>query len=210
MRRADLLISAILVGLCALAAWKHLDHDGSAPTVVPPVGVGEPLDGHITLADVSGEDRVLADMFGKTATVLYSWKVDCPCIDDCEARMREAFSKFGRDRGVAWIAVDGEPEDLVGDVRIKMGRLQTFVQMLLDPTQRLSARVGFDRAAQVAVLDATGRVRYRGSIDDDYEKPKRSYLEEALAAVLAGTEVPLPETAPVYGCRYSEAPVCVE
>jgi hypothetical protein len=109
---------------------------------------------------------------------------------------------------VTWIAVDGEPEDAAPTVLGKMGRLGSFYKMLLDPTQLLSARVGFDRAAQIAILDSTGRLRYRGPMDDDLEKPQRSYLREALEAVVAGVPVPLHQVEPKYGCEYSQPPSC--
>jgi hypothetical protein len=210
VRWADVTISAVLVGLCAFAIAQHGHGPAPKPAVIPPVAVGEPLDTHLTLTDVAGEPRVLADMLGKTATVLYSWKIECPCIEICEPRLREVHAAYGKGQGVVWIAVDGEPSDERKAVLAKMVEIGSFQKMLLDPDQRLSAKVGFDRAAQVAVLDADGRLRYRGSIDDDYKKPTRSYVREALAAVSEGREPALAETKPVYGCAYSQEPVCTE
>jgi hypothetical protein len=90
-----------------------------------------------------------------------------------------------------------------------MGRLgPTFFRMLLDPDQALLARVGFRQAALVAVLDGNGRLRYRGSMDDDYLKPTRSYLAEALASVVDGQPLALAETTPIYGCEFSRPPAC--
>src|SRR5688572_8353102 len=111
MRWGDLVISAILLGLCGLAVAKHFGHGEEVRRVIPPVEVGEPLDGNLTLTDIGGVDRVLADFFGRRATVLYSWKVSCPCVDVCEPRLKAIYARYGREQGVAWIAVDGEPED---------------------------------------------------------------------------------------------------
>jgi hypothetical protein len=210
VRWGDLLITAILLGLCGLAVARHFDHDVPGPPPIPPLEVGEPLDGSLVVTNVAGFSKPMVDLFGKRATVLYSWKVACPCIDACEARLREVYARYGPAQGVEWYAVDGEPSDEPEAIREKMGRIGSFQKMLVDPTQRLSAKVGFDRAAQIAVLDATGHIRYRGSIDDDYKQPTRSYVAEALAAVVDGGAVPVPETLPVYGCAYSQEPVCRE
>ena len=51
------------------------------------------------------------------------------------------------------------------------------------------------------VLDAEGRVAYRGAPDSDWEDPRQDadWLRGALDDVLAGRPVSLPETEPV-GC----------
>jgi hypothetical protein len=53
----------------------------------------------------------------------------------------------------------------------------------------------------VFVLDADGRLRYRGAPDPDHQDPSLNagWLREALDAVLADEEVARPETDPV-GC----------
>jgi hypothetical protein len=208
VRRWDYVIAAAIVALCAFAVERQLAGHGSDEPAIREIEVGEVLEPDWVLKDVSGHDRELGRWYGSKATVLYSWKVTCPCVDVVEGRLRHLYTRFGAEQGVIWVAVDGEAEDGTGDILDKMGRLQSFYRMLLDPEQRLSARLGFDRATLVAVLDASGRVRYRGSIDDAYETPKRSYLEEALEAVVGGRNPAVPETQPVYGCEYSGPPSC--
>jgi hypothetical protein len=53
----------------------------------------------------------------------------------------------------------------------------------------------------VFVLDAEGRLRYRGAPDSDHDDPaqRASWLRDALEAVLAGREPARAQTTPV-GC----------
>jgi hypothetical protein len=76
-----------------------------------------------------------------------------------------------------------------------------------DPSLTLARRLKATTVPQAVLLDKSGRVAYRGRIDDRYpkpggprrENPTRRDLRDALDAVLAGRPVPAPETKPV-GC----------
>jgi hypothetical protein len=79
-----------------------------------------------------------------------------------------------------------------------------------DFTGDVARAVGATRAAQVVVLDADRKLRYRGRIDDQYrlggERPSATSddLKAALDSVLAGREVKVAETA-TDGCLISFA-----
>jgi hypothetical protein len=75
-----------------------------------------------------------------------------------------------------------------------------------DRKGEIAARVGATVTPQAVVLDKSGKVRYRGRIDNFYAdlgKPRRAAtthdLRDALSAVVAGRIVAHPETTPV-GC----------
>ncbi len=224
--RADIVIAGVIVVLCAYAVAAQLGFDplGSEETIEP-IAIGEVLDPDLVLnyVDKNPKPVALGNWYGEKATVFYTWSVPCPCVEHLEPRMRSVFSRFGKDQGVAWIAVDGEPldrpetyviapgtkdeEERLG-IMTKMGRIYAFYKMLLDPEQQLCRRLGFSDACQVAVLDGEGRLRYRGSIDHDYYKGKGEYLEAALRSVLAGRPVEPAERPWVYGCGFSDPESC--
>lgn len=94
----------------------------------------------------------------------------------------------------------------------------------LDDRQTLKDRFGVQVTPEVVVVDnASGEVRYQGRIDDTYYRVGRrrtvtttSELADALAALRAGREVPVPRTTTI-GCFISplhplqkEAPRCQE
>ena len=71
---------------------------------------------------------------------------------------------------------------------------------------RLAAALGARRTTDVFVLDGLGVLRYRGALDDQYgigyarKEPSRSYVVDAIEALLGGRPVPVPAT---------EAPGCL-
>ncbi len=72
---------------------------------------------------------------------------------------------------------------------------------LRDETQEVARQYDAKTTPDVFVLDAEGRLRYRGAPDADHRDPSlnAAWLREALDAVLAGEEPARPETDPV-GC----------
>ena len=71
---------------------------------------------------------------------------------------------------------------------------------LRDETQEVARQYDAKTTPDVFVLDAEGRLRYRGAPDEDYRAPLcAEWLREALDAVLSGDEPARPETEPV-GC----------
>jgi hypothetical protein len=79
-----------------------------------------------------------------------------------------------------------------------------------DPGLDLVRRTGVTVTPEVAVIDAGGRMVYRGRIDDRYidfgrdrPQPTERDLERALDAVVAGRPVPVAQTHAV-GCYLSD------
>ena len=72
---------------------------------------------------------------------------------------------------------------------------------LRDETQEVARAYGAKTTPDVFVIDAEGRLRYRGAPDADHRDPSlnAAWLREALDAVLAGQEPARAETDPV-GC----------
>jgi hypothetical protein len=72
---------------------------------------------------------------------------------------------------------------------------------LYDETQEVASGYGAKTTPDVFVIDAQGRLRYRGAPDADHRDPSQgaAWLREALDAVLAGGDPARPETEPV-GC----------
>jgi len=72
---------------------------------------------------------------------------------------------------------------------------------LRDESQDVARGYGAEKTPEVFVMDAEGRLRYRGAPDADYEDPshRAAWLRGALDAVLDGRDPEPAETAPV-GC----------
>ena len=72
---------------------------------------------------------------------------------------------------------------------------------LRDESQEVARAYGARTTPDCFVLDAEGRIAYRGAPDADYADPSHdaAWLRDALDAVLAGAEPAVAETKPV-GC----------
>ena len=72
---------------------------------------------------------------------------------------------------------------------------------LHDESQEVASAYGAQTTPDVFVLDAEGRLRYRGAPDADHRDPGQNaaWLREALDALIAGEELARAETKPV-GC----------
>ena len=177
--------------------------------LVVDAGIGRAV-ADFTLADTSGRPVSLHDFQGKAAVVLVFMGVECPVGNLYMPRLAE-LSQAYRDKGVAFLLVNSNAHESTERVAEHARSYHIAFPVLKDPGNLVagSARIGRADVATL-VLDGRDRVRYRGAIDDQYGQGKRksaagrSYLVEALDAVLAAREVALAST-PVVGCPIDRA-----
>lgn len=208
MRRADLIAAVVVIALAAWAVIAQFGTDEPTQPVVPVIAVGEAVPPDVVLQDLDGTPHRVGDFFGEKATVLYAWSTTCPCIPWCEDELQDIFQRYGPAQGIAWVAIAGEPTETTEGIRETMQKLESPYGMLLDPSHRLCARMGFDRAAIMVVLDEDGYVRFRGNPSDSLKDPTRWFLNEVLADVLAGREPETRVTELAYGCDFSKPIAC--
>lgn len=197
--RPDVLIFAVLIAGSAWVVWSQVGPDAAVATAASRVPIGS-AGADFELKDISEKSRTLASLKGPKATVLYFWSVDCPCTEVVEMRIKMAMEQY-EPLGVAFVAIDAHPEDATPDVIEKMAKLHAPYRMLLDPTSSVARQYGVTGATDLIVLDAEGRIRYRGAPDDDLMKPTTNHLHAALDAVLQGRK-PVPSETRSYGCPF--------
>jgi len=125
---------------------------------------------------------------GARLTVLVFFSRHCHCLDAHEPRLR-ALALAYAPRGVAFSMIDSETGGTAErDAAEAKARGYPF-PIVVDPGARLAARLGARYATYSVVLDAGGRVRYRGGIDTDkthLRDDATPYLANALDDLLAG------------------------
>jgi hypothetical protein len=213
VRPIDFIIAGGIVGLAAWAVAAQVGSDPVGAAVAQRELVRLDLGDALEDQDVTtlGGTARLHPLLGKKATVFYSWSTTCKCVGYVDSRLLPVIQRW-KAQGVAFVAVDGDAKDsrekvgqqLIGSWAALTGQLPPY-GMLLDPSQRLCKQLGFREASQFAIVDFNGALRYRGTFDDDLKKPTRTFVPEALEAIVAGRE---PEHAlhPVagYGCLFGE------
>jgi peroxiredoxin len=127
----------------------------------------------------------------------------CPVVTATEDRLIDLANKY-KDRGVKFvgICVDQRPEDRLPAIKQRVKEKNYPFIYGYDESQKVGKAYGATNTPQVFVLDKDRVIRYTGLIDDNHNneaKVTKTYLKDAIEAVLKGETVEVPETKP-FGC----------
>jgi peroxiredoxin len=158
------------------------------------------------LVDTDGRTWSLTDGESPRATVLVFTCNHCPYALAWHDRLADAARDYA-ERGVRFAAINANdaeryPRDSYEAMRERVAGDGVWpMPYLHDASQEVAREYGAKVTPDVFVLDAAGRLRYRGAPDGDYDDPaqRAQWLRDALDAVLAGHEPAQGETKPV-GC----------
>lgn len=157
------------------------------------------------LPGVDGRNHTLDDYAGAPVLVLVQSCNHCPYVQAWEGRLK-AIQRDYEPRGVRLVAIgsnDAEsyPEDSFEQMQRRAEREGFNFDYLHDESQSVARALGSSRTPEVFLYDGERRLVYHGAVDDsrDDRSVSQHYLRDALDAVLAGHNPPVPETPPV-GC----------
>jgi peroxiredoxin len=158
-----------------------------------------------SLPDTEGDHHAVGDADDAEVTVVIFTCNHCPYALAWHDRLMTAARDYGG-RGVRFLAVnpnDAEryPADSYEAMQRRVAEEQWPIPYLHDADQEVARAFGAQTTPDLFVLDAQGRVAYRGAPDPDHRDPAHDavWLREALDDLLAGNEVRRPRTDPV-GC----------
>jgi peroxiredoxin len=163
---------------------------------------------HHTLPDTEGAAHDLGQ-HGTPTVVVFTCN-HCPYA----LAWHDRLLAVGRDYGdrARFFAVnpndaDRYPADSLERMRERVAREDWTMPYLRDESQEVARAFGAQTTPDVFVLDAHGKLRYRGAPDADHSDPSldAAWLREALDAVLAGEQPARAETRPV-GCSVKWKP----
>ena len=164
-----------------------------------------------SLLDTHGRKWSIAEYDGAPATVVVFTCNHCPYALAWHDRLVQVARDYAP-RGVRVLAVnandaDRYPRDSFDAMKERVAKEDWPMPYLHDATQEVAREYGAKVTPDVFVLDAEGRLRYRGAPDSDYGNPgeRAEWLREALDAVLSGSILQRPETPPV-GCSIKWKP----
>lgn len=157
------------------------------------------------LPDTEGRMWALPDRSQNSVTVVVFTCNHCPYALAWHDRIADVARDYA-ERGVRMLAInsnDGERyrRDSFEAMQARVAAEPWPMPYLHDSSQEVARAYDAKTTPDVFLLDAEGRLRYRGAPDGDYDDPSQraSWLREALDAVLAGGEPKRAETRPV-GC----------
>ena len=152
-----------------------------------------------SLRDIRGLPRSLQEFSGSKAYVLAFLGVDCPLANQYVPRLKDLFDRYAA-RKVEVFGI--YPHELENIDRIAAHAQDHDIPFTVfkDMHQALADALGVERTPAVCVLDSQFVLRYHGRIDDQYEVNRRradagrTYLIEAIDAILADLPVPVERT----------------
>lgn len=199
MRKFALALAFAVAALCVAPALagpgrynKKVAVGDKAPSFsgVPAIMKGE--EASLTLSDIKEDVVVLAFSANH-----------CPVVQEYEDRMIEFVNAY-KGKSVKFVAVcvssgiEGDKLPGIKDYAKEHGSNYVYG---FDESQDMGRAYGATNTPQFFVLDKTRTIRYMGALDDSKKETavKKTYLKDAVDAVLAGKDVEVSETRPA-GC----------
>ena len=170
----------------------------------PKLSIGDAAPQWSDLEGTDGEKHSLEDLADKEVVVIAFTCNTCEYAQDYEDRLKALHKKFAEGGKCALVAIN--PNQVAGDLlpAMKM-RAQTRgldYLYLHDARQEVAKSYGALWTPEFVVLDKDRKVAYLGAFDDSPELKKpvtQKYVEDAVAAALAGKQPAVTET-PCVGC----------
>lgn len=156
-----------------------------------PAKIGEPVK-DFQLQDLwTGKDVKLSQHHGKTV-VLSFVSYNCAVSWRYETRMGKLVSKY-EPKKVVFLTVRSNARDTVDGIKKYCETKNLTMPLLYDQKNTLSDYLGARVTPTFYVIDAKGVLRYGGACDDNADETAvgKSYLVDAIDAVLAGKDVPV-------------------
>jgi peroxiredoxin len=160
----------------------------------------------VKMKSVDGSKVSIADAMGEKGTLVIFTCNHCPFVKAWQGRIVELGNSF-MDQGIGVIAINSNDpghhaedgfEGMVERAK-KQGMKYPYV---VDADSGVAKAFGATRTPEAFLFDASGKLVYHGTIDDNAQDPKKvekHYLRDALKAVANGNEVP-EATTKAFGC----------
>ena len=214
--RSRLLICWALV-LSAMFGWVARPSCGqvvegqlteATAKVVMPAAVGEMVPRQVEAID--GQPLLLGVGAPFRFQVVCFLGTECPLAKLYGPRLDRLADEL-TERRVQFVGVFSNRQDSLAEINAYVAKHELTFPVIHDAGNRLADWLSATRTPEVVVLDALGKVRYRGRIDDQYEpgivrtEPTEHDLKDAISALLDDRQPPRQRTQAV-GCIIGREP----
>jgi thiol-disulfide isomerase/thioredoxin len=186
--------TAIVAG--AAGAWAAESSGGLALGAKAPAAAAK-----TKMKNVDGKMLSIADVAGKSGTLVIFTCNHCPFAKDWEQRIVELANTYAG-KGIGAVLVNANdptthPEDGYEEMQARAKSRGMKIPYVVDGTSGVARAFGASVTPEAFLFDKTGKLAYHGAIDDNRKEPdkvKSRYLKDALDAVAAGKPPAVPET----------------
>jgi peroxiredoxin len=174
-----------------------------APTALagkfnPTRNIGDVAPDFKDLPGTDGKPHSLSEFADRDALVVVFTCNSCPTAVDYEARLIELTEKLGASGKAAVIAINANQvaDDQLPKMKERADARKFNFAYVRDDSQQIAKAYGATVTPEFFVLDKNRRIVYMGALDDSTDPAgvKTRYVEEAVAAVLAGKAPAVSET----------------
>ncbi len=196
---AAMCAAMILRGVTAVAG-ENESSKGEPPIAIEAAARVAPFE----LRDYRGKLYTLSDFVDSKYVVAVFLGTECPLAKLYAPRLAKLSDEFSS-QGVSFVGINSNQQDSLTEIAAHARRHGVGFPVLKDLGNKLADQLGAERTPEVVVWDTTGKIRYRGRIDDQYgvgyvrNAPTHHDLRNALEELLSGKAVSPPVTKAV-GC----------
>ncbi|HEX8151216.1 MAG TPA: thioredoxin family protein [Pyrinomonadaceae bacterium] len=196
------LLLALSFAFAALALWATnlaLSFAFAAPDANAGVAIGAVVP-DFTLPDADGKEHSLASLKGKAGTVIIFIATQCPISNAYNERMQKLAEDY-KAKGFNVVGINSNSTEPAAEVKSHAAEKGLTFAILKDPNNKVADRFNAQVTPEAYLLDASGKLVYRGRIDN----ARTGYLitatelRDAMEATLAGKPVEKAE-AKAFGC----------
>jgi peroxiredoxin len=165
------------------------DGRGTGSTRGSATEIGQPV-ADFTLSDTSGRTHTLASLKGEKATVLIFISTQCPVSNGYNERMEKLAADY-KAKGVNVIGINANAPESLDDIKAHAARNNLTFTILKDAGSHVADQLGATNTPEAFLLDATGKLVYRGRIDNSRsgQAINSNDLRDAIEATLAGKPI---------------------
>jgi peroxiredoxin len=195
---------ALLLALSFAFAAQAARATNPAPDAKAGVAIGAVVP-DFTLPDADGKEHSLASLKGKAGTVIIFIATQCPVSNLYNARMQKLADDY-RAKGVNVVGVNSNEKELAPEVKAHAAEKGLTFTILKDTGNRVADRLDAKVTPEAYLLDASGKLVYRGRIDNSRngDSITATELRDAIEAILAGRAVEKSEVN-AFGCSIKRA-----
>jgi peroxiredoxin len=172
---------------------------GHALAGAPQIGSAAP---DFTLTTIDGKEFSLAEATKSHKVVVVMFiATKCPYSNAYNDRMREMAAVYGR-QGVLFVGINSNKTEPLSEVAAHAKEHGHGFPILKDPGNKVADLYDARHTPEVFVVDQSGKLRYHGRIDENYEdasKVTSPDLKNALDALLSDKPIAKAETK-AFGC----------
>jgi peroxiredoxin len=172
-----------------------------------PLAIGAPMPAaDVKMVNVDDQSVTLAGISKPAGTLVVFTCNHCPFAKAWESRIVALGNEYAA-KGIGVVAINPNdpkvaPDDSLDSMKTRAKERGMKFPYVVDGTSDVARAFGATRTPEVFLFDKSGKLVYHGAVDDNKEsadKVEKTYLKDALDAVVAGTDVAVKETKSI-GC----------